>query len=287
MTETLLNLTTVYLFGRTVDDLKIRAPDADATAVRAASTVNEAANGPTEIDGVNVKKDDLVLLTAQTAGATNGIYKVAAGAWVIQATPNVGAFVKVRRGDENKGRWVRKDDAGGVVFEKSNRGGRRGLGQNSFLERQLDLADASFARIYGFSYEGTYYDLPRPTIFLVHGDGDSAAGALAAMNTARGPIDSTATGLAASDFQFAAELRVWAYDKADYSIRMDVETGMLEDILLAPFFSSDGSSLSGAKVSGAKVSGAKVSGAKVSGARVSGAKISGAKLSGGRSDASD
>jgi len=26
---------------------------------------------------------------------------------------------------------------------------------------------------------------------------------------------------------------VWSYDKADYTIRMDVETGMFEDVLLA------------------------------------------------------
>ncbi len=34
-------------------------------------------------------------------------------------------------------------------------------------------------------------------------------------------------------FDFADELRVWSYDKADYTIRMDVETGMFEDVLLA------------------------------------------------------
>ena len=28
---------------------------------------------------------------------------------------------------------------------------------------------ARFARIYGFAYEGQYYELPRPTLFLVYG----------------------------------------------------------------------------------------------------------------------
>ena len=45
------------------------------------------------------------------------------------------------------------------------------LGASQFLRAQLTAADARFARIYGFTYEGQYYDLPRPTIFLVHGAG--------------------------------------------------------------------------------------------------------------------
>ncbi|WP_206520495.1 MULTISPECIES: hypothetical protein [unclassified Mesorhizobium] len=35
------------------------------------------------------------------------------------------------------------------------------------------------------------------------------------------------------DFEFADDIMVWSYDKADYTIRMDVETGMFEDVLLA------------------------------------------------------
>ena len=50
---------------------------------------------------------------------------------------------------------------------------------------------------------------------------------------ARAPGDPSLTGLAAADFQFADDCMVWSYDKADYTIRMDVETGMFEDVLLA------------------------------------------------------
>jgi hypothetical protein len=80
------------------------------------------------------------------------------------------------------------------------------------------------------------------------------------------------TGVNAADFEFADDVRVWSYDKADYTIRMDVLTGMFEQVLLDNFFDDVGTStrLAGAKVSGAKVSGAKVSGAKVSGAKLSG-----------------
>ncbi|MDX1742985.1 MAG: hypothetical protein R3186_05250, partial [Ruegeria sp.] len=77
------------------------------------------------------------------------------------------------------------------------------------------------------------------------------------------------------------DMRVWDYDKADYTMRMDVMTGQFEQVLLDIYFGFDSPAISGAKVSGAKVSGAKVSGAKVSGAKVSGAKVSGAKARGG------
>jgi len=33
---------------------------------------------------------------------------------------------------------------------------------------------------------------------------------------------------------------VWSYDKADYTIRMDVETGMFEDVLLGAMFDGGG-----------------------------------------------
>ena len=85
-------------------------------------------------------------------------------------------------------------------------------------------------------------------------------------------------------FQFADDLIVWSYDKADYTIRMDVDTGMFEQVLLDLFFGGDGGGPSGARVSGARVSGARVSGARVSGARVSGARVSGARLSGDAGD---
>src|SRR6478736_1197936 len=35
--------------------------------------------------------------------------------------------------------------------------------------------DPRLARIYAFSFEGYYYDLPRPIVFLVHGDGVPAS----------------------------------------------------------------------------------------------------------------
>lgn len=164
-------------------------------------------------------------------------------------------------------------------------------GDNRHVERQLLAGDAKFARIYGFSYEGTYYDLPTAAMFLVHGDGEKAtevpgnAGDVRKSGgiPSRAPGQPSLTGVSAAEFQFVDELRVWSYDQADYTIRMDVTSGMFEQVLLESFFSGN-FGVSGAKVSGAKVAGAKVSGAKVSGAKVSGAKLSGGRLSGDASD---
>lgn len=162
---------------------------------------------------------------------------------------------------------------------------RRG-GPNQELTNQLADKDAKFARIYGFSYEGAYYDLPRPALFLVHGPGfpvtlasekriDAKQNPIGNPNNSRAPGEPSLSGMAATDMQFVDELRAWSYDKADHTIRMDTEAGEFEDVLLAPFFSGGGPT-SGAKVAGWRA-----------GAKVTGAKVFGAKLSGNRGDASD
>ena len=152
-------------------------------------------------------------------------------------------------------------------------------GGDRYLEHQLTAKDAAIARIYSFSYEGTYYDLPRPALFLVHGQGllvtnvsPKNQGGAGAPGKAIAPGEPSLSGVAAADFQFADGIRAWSYDKADHTIRMDVETGEFEDVLLNFFFGGGGPA---------------VSGARVSGARVSGARVSGARLSGGRGDATD
>lgn len=45
------------------------------------------------------------------------------------------------------------------------------LGSNNFLQAQLASPGARLARIYAFSYEGHYYDLAAPALFVVHGPG--------------------------------------------------------------------------------------------------------------------
>lgn len=93
-------------------------------------------------------------------------------------------------------------------------------GASRALADQVAAEGSCLARIYAFSYEGHYYDLSKPALFLVHGAGD--------------PVTLTAeyTGLPATCREFAPDIRVWGYDKSDISMRLDPETGTLEQILL-------------------------------------------------------
>lgn len=154
-----------------------------------------------------------------------------------------------------------------------------GPGANNFLRDQLAQAAPApmFARIYAFSFEGAFYQLARPPIFLVHGPG---------IPVGNWPQPSTMdqAGVAAREWDFSgnlgnADLVYWEYEKGDFSLRLDLDAGPFEQILLQTALRS-GTGVSGAGVSGAGVSGAGVSGAGVSGAGVSGAGVSGAGVSG-------
>jgi hypothetical protein len=314
MTETLLSPSNVLLFGRKVEDLAIvpprMEPAGNVRRARLVLTTNiTPLQGPQTIDGITVANKDRVLVTAQAANTDNGIYVAdtssATAAWTRAKDAKKdkhfvgGMDVNVTEGTlANMGYWklVSKPPVVGtdpIIFEKANTDPRHGpfteprRGAIGDVEAQLtttpkdDAEHPCFARIYGFSYEGTYYELLRPALFLVHGEGYAATeartGAKGVVRAARGLGSPSLTGLAAADFEFAEDLMVWSYDKADYTIRMDVETGQFEDILL-PMIGGGG---------GPGVSGARVSGARVSGARVSGARVSGARLSGSRGDAGD
>jgi hypothetical protein len=76
------------------------------------------------------------------------------------------------------------------------------------------------ARIYAFSFEGRFYILRQPSVFLVHGPGEKVA-ALTEFS-----------GVAARDWEFEGDVRVWKYDRLDYTLRCDIDTGPLEDLLV-------------------------------------------------------
>ena len=133
-----------------------------------------------------------------------------------------------------------------------------GLGNNKFLHSQFGKASdtgekkAKLAAVYGFEFEGHYYDLPVPTILLVHGQGTTPKNAGAVVE---------------SDPKLADDVKVWEYDKADFSMRVDIDSGPLESILLEQTLES---SELAAETSGKRVSGKRVSGKRVSGKRMSG-----------------
>ena len=146
------------------------------------------------------------------------------------------------------------------------------VGDNKFLQKQLEGGDAKLARIYGFSYEGHYYDLDKPLIFLVHGDGVPAESVGGIGRRARAPEAVDLTGTASSSGSMSEDVVVWVYDAGDFSLRMDIETGPWEQILLEHAIEEDefATEVSGKRVSGKRVSGKRVSGKQVSGKRMSG-----------------
>jgi hypothetical protein len=111
--------------------------------------------------------------------------------------------------------------------------GHASLGDNLFVRKQLEAPDAQFARIYAFSYEGQYYVLPKPAIFLVHGDGVAA---------------DDVPGVAAKSWTLVSDVRAWPYDKGDFSIRLDIETGPLDKILLEDAVKPDTAQYGSSKV---------------------------------------
>jgi hypothetical protein len=131
---------------------------------------------------------------------------------------------------------------------------------------QQNQGVSAFARIYGFSFEGHYYDLPKPVIMLVFGPG---------VPLGPPPPNILESDQAARDWEFSAGLFQWNYDKMTMSIRLDMESGTLEQILLEAALTGTGGSYAGANVgiAGANVRGANVRGANVRGANVFGANV--------------
>lgn len=112
---------------------------------------------------------------------------------------------------------------------------------------KLAGADKKLATVYGFEFEGHYYDLPKPAILVVHGKPQTPQKAGAAVE---------------SDPKLMDDIQVWSHDKADFSVRLDVSSGPLEDILLEQAIDDSGmaSQTSGKRVSGKRVSGKRMSG---------------------------
>jgi len=108
-------------------------------------------------------------------------------------------------------------------------------------------ADKKLATVFGFEFEGHYYDLPKPVILLVHGDSGS-------------PEDAGA--MVESDPKLVGDIEVWSCDKADLSVRLDVSSGSLEEILLDMAVDDSGAA---AQTSAKRVSGKRVSGKRMSG----------------------
>jgi hypothetical protein len=153
-----------------------------------------------------------------------------------------------------------------TVFDLGT-GGIPGLGNNRFLREQFNdsgynmspppsaALEPCFALIYGFEFEGRYYDIMVPTIMLVHGPG--VAHRDASICRVEEPFPA-----------IELDIVVWPYDKADFSLRLDPCSGPIESILLEAEVNDEELSdeMAGKKVSGKKVGGYR--GKKMSGKKV-------------------
>jgi hypothetical protein len=117
---------------------------------------------------------------------------------------------------------------GGKTSSQGDSKSLRHKGASHFLTEQMAASDSCLARIYAFAYEGHYYELSKAVLFLVRGKGEDVTTSTVEL-----------TGVAASARRFAPDIKVWAYDKSDLSIRLDPETGTFEQILLEAELSAD------------------------------------------------
>ena len=115
---------------------------------------------------------------------------------------------------------------------------------NHCVVDQLLSKDARIARIYAFSFQNEFFELARPALFVVNGDGDDPLrdekdpGGVWERRQYGYPLG--LTGLSQSGGGLATELRVWAYDRDDFSVRLDIMTGPFGRILLDYELAEDG-----------------------------------------------
>ncbi len=127
-----------------------------------------------------------------------------------------------------------------LTLNRAEIDGQAPLGGNSFLLQQLKPQNATLARIYAFAYEGELYFLPKPYVFLVHGEGMQV---IEPGNPKAGGKPTTIDhwGVVAKIDRFADDVFVWDYDKEDFSLRIDIVSGPLSEIALEPAMAGDSS----------------------------------------------
>ena len=91
----------------------------------------------------------------------------------------------------------------------------------------------TFARIYGFSFEGHYYKLPRPALFLFDSGGQQC-GPGGNSSDDQGPFETAVIGVESRDWHFGRDIMVWTVNKYDRATRLDVEIGTYDEVLLQP-----------------------------------------------------
>jgi len=96
----------------------------------------------------------------------------------------------------------------------------------SLLADLLKETDLHLAYIFAFSYEGRYTPFHTPALFLVKTPGDAVVEGK--------DIDPARLGLAHLDgtITFASDLKYWTYDRSDQTIRLDLASGTLQQLVI-------------------------------------------------------
>ena len=172
------------------------------------------------------------------------------------------------RGDRKRSKWVTRDDEDAALDEPKFRANEftnykaRDPDADPYardnmpmpprrIERKLRQKHQQFVRIYSFSFEGHYYRLPRPLLFLLSGPGqrpdeDRKAEGMFERHVA---FSTKTSGTASRDWQFGDDIRVWAVDRKDLAVCLDVEVANYHELLLNSMVAGRGSASRGDMVS--------------------------------------
>jgi hypothetical protein len=117
-----------------------------------------------------------------------------------------------------------KSAAGASAFQQALAKAAAAAAAAAAPKQKGGAAGCSVARIFSFAYEGRYYKLPWPMLFLVGGVG-----------VAPGKTPSAAvTGIEGQDWTFSVDILAWSVDRYDIAICLDMLVGRYEDLLLGP-----------------------------------------------------
>lgn len=303
MTENLLTPSVIKLFGRVMTDLKFDYDPRTVVIGYNNLLQRQLANGSisVSITGVVITNPspppaylDTISNVSTTVGLSPGMsvsasYPPPAGSPA--GTPSIEVF------SDDAVIWTVGPGNSFKVFPPPINGMPPSAPNISIVAEGGFKQKPKLARIYGFSFEGAYYGLPKPSIFLVHGTGTPAgnwaypstveqSGVAAREWDFSGPTGYNAAGPSPTSPTSTKDIFYWEYEKGDFSIRFDTEAGPFEQILLVATLRAGADMAdratprSGASLSGASLAGASLSGASLSGASLSGASLSGASLRG-------
>ena len=226
MTENLLTPSLIKLFGRLMTDLQFNYDPNTIVSGYNNLLQRQLVNGYVTITGT----------TSAIAGPPPPVYSTT----VSNVSTMIGLYIGMGVSAQSGAPPSAVFSAGTVITKSIGPGNSFAVSLpplQAATNVSIMVSDSSgqtpnFARIYGFSFEGAYYGLPRPSIFLVHGIGQQA-----------GDWDDNAmstleqSGVAAREWDFsghrgAQDIYFWQYEKGDFSIRLDPEAGPFEQILL-------------------------------------------------------